>query len=421
MYSVFLVDDDPILISGIKRIIDWGKNNCIITGTAANGTNAIKKIRKIRPDIVICDIAMPGISGIEVLRQVETEFPGTVFVMLTNHEDFEYARESLHFRAAEYIIKNNLNQETLTKALARAIKERENRNKLYRAKEADDSLQAEQPKEKIINALNNLLYQNKPLAPEDHALLLKEEMLNNFAFAFIPVNFTLLPGYQDISGEEQKKIFDWETEITQHLASSFFPFSLLSANYSRSGHAMLLYAWKLQPQAWETSIVRFRERLIKTSSQITRLGADVIASPFFSHIPAGHDNTEIAPCRVLHRIETGYYRNGKGAHPGAVQKATHYILNNIEKKITLQDVADFACISPRYLSTIFKREYKQNLFDFINQAKIDRACELIRENKYQINRISSLLGFENAVYFSRIFKRFTGTTPSEYKGMSINR
>ena len=418
MYSVLLIDDDTILLSGIKRLIDWEKNNCRITGTASNGNEAMKKIRHLQPDLVLCDIVMPDISGMDVLKQTEAEFPGVIFIMLTNQEDFGFARESLHYRAAEYLIKNNLSQEILENALAHAIKERENRKKLFRIEEADELSHTRMRQEQICNALANFLYTNAPLREEEQALLKEEGMFSRFAFALIPLNFSILPEYPEIPAEEQKRIFDWETEITGHLAAAFFPRFLLLPNPQNArpdpgegfNESLLLFAWDLQPQAWEADIARFRERLVKTSGQITRLGIDVIPSGIFALC----DTAEV-PRQALRRIEDQYYRMGKGTHSETIQKAIQYILNNVEKQIRLQDVANFACISPGYLSTLFKREYNQNLIDFINQTKIDRACELLREKKLRINEISYILGYENAFYFSRVFRQYTGSTPSEFK------
>lgn len=98
-----------------------------------------------------------------------------------------------------------------------------------------------------------------------------------------------------------------------------------------------------------------------------------------------------------------------------VEKARQYVCDNVEKRIMLQDVAEYVCISPGYLSSLFKKQYSQNLVDYINEVKMERACELIREGRYRIYEISYRMGFENAYYFSRVFKRHIGMTPSEYR------
>ena len=98
-----------------------------------------------------------------------------------------------------------------------------------------------------------------------------------------------------------------------------------------------------------------------------------------------------------------------------IEKAKQYVLDNVEKKIMLQDVADYVCISPGYLSALFKKMYNQNFSDYINHVKMERACELIREGRYRIYEISDMLSFENAYYFSQVFKRHIGMTPTGYQ------
>lgn len=69
MYQVLLVDDEPIILSGIKFLINWEMFDCNIVGTARNGQQALEAFDKLHPDIVICDISMPVLSGIEVLKK----------------------------------------------------------------------------------------------------------------------------------------------------------------------------------------------------------------------------------------------------------------------------------------------------------------------------------------------------------------
>lgn len=87
-----------------------------------------------------------------------------------------------------------------------------------------------------------------------------------------------------------------------------------------------------------------------------------------------------------------------------IEKAKQYVQDNVDKRIMLQDVADYVCISPGYLSALFTKMYNQNFVDYINHVKMERACELIREGRYRIYEISDMLSFENAYYFSQVFK-----------------
>jgi two-component system response regulator YesN len=102
-------------------------------------------------------------------------------------------------------------------------------------------------------------------------------------------------------------------------------------------------------------------------------------------------------------------------HAEIIARAKQYILDHLERHITLQDLADHVAISPGYLSTIFKKELHQNLMGYINMIKTEHACALLRQGKYRIYEISYMLGFENAYYFTRVFRRYTGVSPSEYQ------
>jgi two-component system response regulator YesN len=424
MYRILLVDDEPLVLSGIKRLIDWEKNGYVVVGAASNTGEALEKLEKLWPEVVICDIAMPGLSGLDLLKQAYIEFPGVVFIMLSNHADFEFARESLRYRAVEYIVKNNLEGETLEKALVRAIQELKNRNNLNRVEEANEYLQARQRQTRIRDTVARFLQKNEPLPPEEAGLLEEEGMLSRFAFAFIPLNFVMLPEYPAIPEEERRRIFDWEMEIAERLASSFFSrFLLLPYSTTNTGgsESLLLFVWGsgssenangegiLDTEIWETGIARFRERLIKISGQLTRLGVEVVASGLYRK----EDFWE-TPAQQLAQMERQHHLANR-AHSEIAKKARQYILNNVEKRIMLQDVAEYVCISSGYLSTLFRREYNQSLVDFINQTKIDVACQFLRETGFRINEIAYKLGFENAFYFTRVFRRHTGLTPSEYQ------
>lgn len=405
LYKVLLVDDDPIMLTGIKRMIDWEKNRCIISGTASSAEEALEKLRALQPNVVICDIVMTGASGLDLLKQAYTEFPDVVFIMLSNHSKFDFVRDSLSYQAATYLVKTSLESTELEQALNKAILEQEKRNKLHKA---DELLHTRRQQEALHHALIRFLCD--PEQPQDLLILRQKNMLVHFAFAYISLNFTVLPHYAELSEEKHREILDWEMDISTRLAASFFANSLI-LSLADDG-SLLLFVWGIQPLAWKIDADRFRERLIKISKQITQLGVEVLPSEWYSDITA---ETQGSPARLLKRMRKEYILSGKGMYSDVVEKALQYILTNVEKRIMLQDVADFVSISPGYLSTLFKREYHQNLMDFVNQTKVDHACELLKDNKYRINEIAYMLGFESAYYFTRIFRRYIGVSPSEFR------
>jgi two-component system response regulator YesN len=114
--------------------------------------------------------------------------------------------------------------------------------------------------------------------------------------------------------------------------------------------------------------------------------------------------------QVIHQLEQMTEVNCE-----IIERVKSYILTHAKEKLMLQDIADYVNMSPSYLSALFKKQCNQNLVDYINEVKMNKACELIREGKYKIYEISYLLSFENAYYFTKVFKRYIGRTPKQYQ------
>ena len=91
---VFLAEDEFVVRQGIKKNIDWEGHGYEFCGEAADGELAFPMIQKLRPEIVITDIRMPFMDGLELSRLIKKELPHTEIIILTGHEEFEYAKES---------------------------------------------------------------------------------------------------------------------------------------------------------------------------------------------------------------------------------------------------------------------------------------------------------------------------------------
>ena len=252
MYQVLLVDDEPLILSGIKFMLDWNKNNCQIAGTARNGQQAMEKIRTLHPDIVICDIAMPGMTGTELLQQAAKEFPHVVFIMLTNHPDFQLAQHSLRYRAVDYLLK--------------------------------------------------------------------------------PYN-------------EQELVFAVEEAIRQV--------------------SVQLPARPLQAPVPEEPVRREEDGDMRTA---------IIRAEISSFIDA------------------------------------HY-----REDISMQDAAAALRYSDAYFCKLFKQCFRVNFSAYLNEYRVNRARQLMLDPRLNMKDIGAAVGYSDANYFTRVFKRLTGQTPSEYR------
>jgi two-component system response regulator YesN len=124
MYSVLLVEDEDIIRKGIRYSVPWEEHGYTVVGEARNGVEGKELIQTLNPDIVITDIEMPVMNGLEMI--IETKCQNDyVAILLTGYSDFEYAKEAIRIGVSDYILKP-LNQEEMLEALDRAALEWKN-------------------------------------------------------------------------------------------------------------------------------------------------------------------------------------------------------------------------------------------------------------------------------------------------------
>ena len=105
MVKVFLVEDEAIIRRGIRDHIDWNANGFEFVGEAGDGEYAYPLIMKTKPDILVTDIKMPFMDGLQLSRLVKKALPATKIIILSGYNEFEYAKEAVHLEIKEYMLK----------------------------------------------------------------------------------------------------------------------------------------------------------------------------------------------------------------------------------------------------------------------------------------------------------------------------
>ncbi|WP_138295646.1 response regulator [Clostridium sp. BSD2780061688st1 E8] len=119
MIKLMIVDDEPLIRMAIKNLFDWEENGFEITGEASNGETALALIEKDPPDIIMTDIKMPRMDGIELISHVREKFPQIVVVVLSSYNDYEYVREAFVYGAVDYILKSDLDNDNFAKVICK--------------------------------------------------------------------------------------------------------------------------------------------------------------------------------------------------------------------------------------------------------------------------------------------------------------
>lgn len=118
LYSVMLVDDEEEVIQIIMKKLDWASMGFQIVGYAHNGAEALELAEECQPDVVMTDIKMPYMDGLELSRRLKERYPSIRIIIFSGFDEFEYAKEAVHLEVEEYMLKP-INSDELTECLKR--------------------------------------------------------------------------------------------------------------------------------------------------------------------------------------------------------------------------------------------------------------------------------------------------------------
>lgn len=176
MYRVLLVDDEPIVLETLSSIIPWDTIGCELIGTSRNGMDAYNKICDDYPDIVITDIKMPVLNGLELIEKAKKLDANIDFIILSGYDDFAFAQTAMKFGVKYYNLKP-VRKEDLIAVLEKMVSELKLKEQARRSHERQliDSLKLPLVKSFLFDACNSLSLTEKTIKNYIHLLGFPED------------------------------------------------------------------------------------------------------------------------------------------------------------------------------------------------------------------------------------------------------
>lgn len=217
MYKLLIVDDEPLVQVGIKSMLPWESMQIEISGIASNGQAALSLIENDMPDIVITDIKMPIMSGLELCRTVNERFgdQAPAFIILTSYEDFEMAREALTCRVSDYLVKLDLTPDVLRASIERLLPRLE---KSSAKKVPEERLTLYSYHDKFFISLLHNLFENR-----EQFLLQCRELKIDFSSAGYVCSYCEIvnDSTEPLSAEKQMNLFHSSFQMSRELFSKY--------------------------------------------------------------------------------------------------------------------------------------------------------------------------------------------------------
>ena len=505
---VMIVDDETIFRMGLLYLYDWNSVGIEIVAQAANGMEALELMDKVQPDVVITDVMMPIMDGIELVKKLRQSYPSVKIIILSSFSEYEYVREVFKYGVDDYLLKPKVTADELISLIhpsddikieqkfsfVPVLKEPSIILSQWFEHEMDlNTTDVEQLKARLnckgfsilITDISVLQALTNTSQYELEKFILEQcySLLNNLPFtvAFTKQHITIVIGEHEDEGallnrngliiqlvrfinnkygdlkfilsnpiERLAQIKLKYLELQQLLQRSIYfndrnsifesefkavnkeiPFDhesfVNTIKFLTFNHGLEMiheYLYEVSKhQAYDAySLKRFIQHLIYT----------VLSATEHLDLPISTSSIEklkwfkkIDLCVTVEQLEdivTQFFKiieqqfiEHSNTETNILNQLIEYVNQHYAEDISLSDLADKFHMNYSYLSCYFKQHTGENLTSYINRIRIDKAKDLLKYSDQSISQISAKIGFSEHNYFSKVFKKFTGMTPIEYR------
>lgn len=524
LYKIMLVDDEAEVRLSILNRIPWHKLGFEVIADAENGEDALEKMMTAEPDVIITDIQMPFMSGLEFIAKVRENYPDKEIVIFSGYSEFEYAKQAIRLGVREYILKP-VDREELSAILTKIKHDLDDQLAQMR-----DTQAIYEQFQKTYSASKEQFFRRwiktAPNAPETDALLdeygIRDKKANRWLGCCIRISEAgqqapdslrlhiekLLANvlsdsfsYDLFSLEEETgvcfylqkdqelkhlftlfnrivrdamRLFGWTATIgvgTEKTALEQLPASLREAKEALAygilvGYGRTLYIQDVEPAEAQTLLfgseeenrlihaVKFEpeEQLSKTLKQlldqtdrthiswrqyqsyilelfqslqqmIWKYGMD--ERKLFGYGEDGHEILiHLKTREEIYRFFTELCRNIRACFEKKreddlghiVNMAKDYVEKNYaDETLSVETICEHLNLSQSYFSTVFKRKTGQNYVTYVREIRMKQAAELLNRTEDKTYVIARKVGYADPYYFSSIFKKTYGVSPSRFR------
>ena len=401
MLRVMIVEDEHFVRIGIKNSIPWEKYGMQVICDAENGRQALDQYEKYRPEIIITDLKMPVMGGIELIKEIRATDKRVRFIILTCLDEFSLVQEAIRLGASAYILKLTSEQEEIEEALEKVRAEwNAFSGPLPSANEQYVDRQA--VNEQLLRdflVYEKIPAENFPKLLEDAGVHIAMERLRVLMVRF-PDYGAMLSRQKDPLGYQLKNVV---VDLLRETMEGLVPGQV----YGEHDRDFLILACFAGMEAVEEDavldqlVIRVKESVMRCFNENVLIGISSAADTA-AELPALRRE-------AIRGIEH------KSPLPYKVEAALDYLSAHYKENFSLQTVADYVGISPNYLGHLFIRHLGVTFTEQLNKVRIEHAKGLLNNPQYMIYEVGSLVGLENTTYFTRLFKRYTGKTPRDYR------
>ncbi|WP_068614884.1 response regulator transcription factor [Paenibacillus tuaregi] len=384
MIKVLLADDESIVRKGLRSTVPWHKYGMEVVADAPNGLKAWEAYQTHRPQVIITDIVMPEMNGIELLRKVKEADKEARIVLLSCHRDFEYAQQGIKLGASGYLLKTAFEDEELEGMLEKFQAE-------LTAPAAVENVVEDSREERLGSLLLAWLSGHSDKFIAKIGCFVQEEWLPGEGPLYV---YLLKAGGCGGNAEVLDTAQDREGRLLRGVA--VIPYGeelcywIVPASAAETADSLLL---QMKSKAEKLRWARRGPLPLEDTGGISSAFREL------------HKEAEL---EKLHGISSGDW-------PEPIWKAVKLLYDNPGADWSVSDLAGQVGLSRSHFSTLFKKTVGDSFVAFQYKRKLKLATELLRGTQLTMQDIAERTGLGDSKYFSKWFKRCMGLTPSHYR------
>ncbi len=340
MYNILFVDDDMSLRYIVSKMKVWNYSEFKITKQAKNGQEALGLLESYDFDVVITDIRMPIIDGLELLEIIRERNIDVLVVLVSTYSEFEYAKRGLQLGAADYVIK--------------PLKEEELKN--------------------VLNRLENTLIEKYENSSKSKIYVISNDKIKKWTESIIKNEF---------NEEEMFKEFYEQINIMGIEQID---------NYYLIIKDILERIWEemISSFGWLKYIVEF-------------------------NVDFSEEKIQDSILKILNLLKYISEKYMLYRQDNFINKVCAIITQNIQSNNIIDIVSEEMSLSKDYISKQFKNAMEITLIEYCTVMKMEYAKKMLRDTSKKIYEVSDILGYATVDYFTKLFKKYTGETPTKYR------
>ena len=358
-YRVLIVDDEFPARKRLCRMLE-AIPGFTVAGEARNGKDGLRLYQELEPDIILADIEMPVMNGLEMIRRIRENDPEQIIIILSCYESFSYAQQAIRCHVQDYLVKDMTQEKQLEEVLRRNT----------------EALSASGGEARDL--LNSLRSPGEIQGISAQSLPEIEKDLGQLALSFLSHNFNSC----------RSLIQKFSKVAVQGFSQYCFMQYVLD----------MLVTW-----------------LVRECAQYG-ISVSTVTGGYQSPIDVliREESLDAALGLVLSWLQKLFDAVEPVSFSPRIRNLILYISDHYAEDLSLQSIADDFHISSVHLSRSFKTETGKNIISYINLIRIEKSKLLLASGHYQVSEIAYSVGFHNIQNFYSTFKKTEGISPSEY-------